>query len=126
MVVDALISDSPRGAAARVVIDAASVIDAPAILKAEALSAMRRFEAQERLSRTDALAAVDQLARLDVRDYPVDPFIDRIWELRPTLSAYDAWYVALAERLETTLLTTDQRLAAAPGPRCPIEVVRSE
>ena len=35
----------------------------------------------------------------------------------------DACYVALAEAIGCPLLTADQRLAAAPGPRCPIEVV---
>jgi predicted nucleic acid-binding protein len=55
----------------------------------------------------------------------VDPFIDRIWELRSNLSVYDAWYVALAEALGTELFSTDQRLASAPGPRCPIKVVDS-
>jgi predicted nucleic acid-binding protein len=39
------------------------------------------------------------------------------------VSVYDAWYVALAERLSVTLVTTDRRLASANGPRCEIEVV---
>lgn len=69
--------------------------------------------------------AVDQLSRLGVRPHAVDPFIDRIWELRSNLSVYDAWYVALAEALGTELFSTDQRLASAPGPRCPIKVVDS-
>jgi predicted nucleic acid-binding protein len=34
------------------------------------------------------------------------------------LTAYDAWYVALAEALETRLVTLDRRLARASGPRC--------
>jgi len=38
-------------------------------------------------------------------------------------TAYDATYVALAERLECTLLTADQRLAAAPMITCPVEVL---
>ncbi len=66
---------------------------------------------------------LDQLDRLGVRPYHVDPFLSRIWELRDTLSTYDAWYVALAEELDTDLVTTDERLASAPGPRCPITVV---
>jgi predicted nucleic acid-binding protein len=45
------------------------------------------------------------------------------WELRTNLSAYDALYVALAERLDAPLLTADARLARAPGPRCPVEVL---
>lgn len=40
---------------------------------------------------------------------------DRIWQLRDTLTAYDASYVALAELLNADLVTTDARLAHAPG-----------
>ncbi len=53
----------------------------------------------------------------------MEPLIGRIWELRSTISVYDAWYVALAERLSTSLVTTDRRLAGANGPRCEIELV---
>jgi predicted nucleic acid-binding protein len=47
----------------------------------------------------------------------------RAWDLRHNLSAYDALYVAAAETLHGSLLTGDARLAAAPGPRCPIELI---
>ncbi len=47
-----------------------------------------------------------------------------MWELRHNLSAYDATYVALAELTEATaLVTTDVRLAAAPGIRCAVTVL---
>lgn len=126
VVVDALVVSGPRSEAAEAVLGSQSIIEAPAIMKAEALSALRRYEAREELSSSAAREALDELSRLSVRAFPVDPFIDRIWELRTSVSPYDAWYVAIAEELDTVLLTTDQRLAAAPGPRCPIEVVGSE
>jgi predicted nucleic acid-binding protein len=56
---------------------------------------------------------------------PAVGLLQRIWELRENLSGYDATYVAVAETLETPLLTADARLARAPGPTCPITVVRS-
>ena len=47
-----------------------------------------------------------------------------MWDLRHHLNAYDATYVALAEMTgATALLTTDARLAAAPGIDCPVDVV---
>jgi len=58
------------------------------------------------------------LVDLRVHLFPFEPVADRVWELRGNLSAYDAWYVALAESLETDLITLDRRLAKAPGPRC--------
>jgi predicted nucleic acid-binding protein len=57
--------------------------------------------------------------------YPFEPFLDRVWELRDNLTVYDGWYVALAESLDTSLVTADRRLARVSGPRCPVvEVAR--
>jgi predicted nucleic acid-binding protein len=55
--------------------------------------------------------------------YPVFSLLDRVWELRDNLSAYDASYVALAELLDCSLLTADARLSRAPGIRCSITLV---
>jgi len=49
---------------------------------------------------------------------PYAPLGPRVWELRENLTAYDAWYVALAEELGLPLATLDGRLSRAPGPRC--------
>ena len=48
----------------------------------------------------------------------------RCWELRHTLTVYDAVYVALAETLDCTLVTADGRVAGANDLRCPVEVLR--
>ena len=42
--------------------------------------------------------------------------------LRANVSAYDAVYVALAEALDTPLLTRDRRLANAPGHGARVEM----
>src|ERR1035441_4222389 len=55
---------------------------------------------------------------------PHRPLLPRCWELRDNLTIYDAAYVALAEALHATLLTGDRRLARAPGPQCPIEILQ--
>lgn len=123
LVVHALAVAEHPGPDAREALYAQPIVHGPAVLKAEAISGLRGLEHRGELTETRSLRALDRIRRLGVRSYPVDPFIDRIWELRTNLSLYDAWYVALAEALNTDLLTTDRRLAAAPGPRCPIEVV---
>jgi len=46
---------------------------------------------------------------------PFDPFGDRIWELRHTVTSCDAWYVAVAEPLGLPLATLDGRLSRARG-----------
>ncbi|MGI8900400.1 MAG: type II toxin-antitoxin system VapC family toxin [Nocardioides sp.] len=66
---------------------------------------------------------MDHFRRLGMTRYAVFTLLDRVWQLRDNLSAYDASYVALAESLDCTLLTADARLSRAPGLRCPITVV---
>lgn len=50
--------------------------------------------------------------------YPYEPFGARVWELRYNVTAYDAWYVAVAEVLGVPVATLDRRLMGAAGPRC--------
>jgi predicted nucleic acid-binding protein len=50
--------------------------------------------------------------------------LQRCWELRHTVTVYDAAYVALAEALAIPLLTADARLSRAAGLRCEIKLVK--
>jgi len=52
------------------------------------------------------------------------PLLQLFWDLRENRTAYDVAYVALAEALDAPLLTGDQRIAMATGPRCAIEVLK--
>ena len=71
-----------------------------------------------------ARLALDDLAALPARRAPHRPLLRRCWELRNNLTIYDAAYVALAEAMNTTLLTATGNSARAPGPQCPIEIFR--
>jgi predicted nucleic acid-binding protein len=63
-------------------------------------------------------------AELAIVRYPADWLRPRMWALRHNLSAYDATYVALTEMIAaTSMLTTDARLASAPGVRCAVHVL---
>ena len=123
LVVEALVGVGDLGDAVRDRLRQERVPAAPQIMKAEALSALRSMTLRSDIAEYRARAAIDRLRRLSVTPYPIEPMMGRIWELRSAVSVYDAWYVALAERLSTTLVTTDRRLATANGPRCEIEVV---
>ena len=70
--------------------------------------------------------ARQRLAVLEVELVPFAPHAQRVWELRATLTAYDAWYVAVAEARGRPLATLDRRLMAAPGPRCAFLAAQSE
>ena len=88
----------------------------------EASSILRRLERAGEISRLEATNAYRDLLRLDLTLFPFAPFAECIWELRSSLTSYDAWYVALAEALGCPLVTLDAKLGPATGPRCEIIV----
>jgi len=96
---------------------------APEVVDLEVLSVLRRAARTGRLDARRSAQALGDLRSMRLHRAPHRPLLPRIWELRPTVTAYDAAYVALAELLDTTLLTADGRLARASGPRCRIELV---
>jgi predicted nucleic acid-binding protein len=100
-------------------------LHAPHLIDSEVANSLRRETAARRLHADAAWAALDAWRRLGMTRYPAHSLLDRIWELRDNLSAYDATYVALAELLDCSLLTADHRLGRAPGTGCPITVVPS-
>ena len=95
----------------------------PHLIDSEVTNVLRRLVAQHVISDTQGAAALDGFGRLVLSRYPADWLRPRMWELRHNLTSYDATYVALAEMLgATSLLTTDLRLATAPGITCTIEL----
>ena len=100
-------------------------LSAPELVDLEVTSVLRRqVQAGEVDARRAALALAD-LAALPLRRARHRPLLARCWELRNNLTIYDASYIALAEALDVTLLTGDERLARAPGPHCHIEILRA-
>lgn len=90
----------------------------PDLALVEATNILRRLERAATLSRLEATAAHRDLLRLDLTLVPFAPFAERVWELRATVTAYDAWYVAVAEAFDLPLATLDRRLSRASGPQC--------
>ncbi|MFN9693115.1 MAG: type II toxin-antitoxin system VapC family toxin [Synechococcaceae cyanobacterium] len=117
VLVDALLVAGP--ARARLVNDS---LQAPELIDAELLSVLRRLVLAGTLQEGHALQALAAANRLGLRRHPSRALWPRAWELRANLCAYDALYVALAEKLDAPLLTADARLARAPGLRCVVEV----
>ncbi|HEU4619253.1 MAG TPA: type II toxin-antitoxin system VapC family toxin, partial [Gammaproteobacteria bacterium] len=90
----------------------------PELLMVEASNILRRLERARQITPLEATAAHEDLTRLDVELYPFAPFAERVWSLRRRLTSYDAWYVAVAERLGLPLATLDRRLAGTEGLSC--------
>ncbi len=127
LVVDAsclyeVLADTPAAEAIRQRLASDEDHAAPHLVDAEVLGVIRRQHLHGGLDRTAATQAVDDLRAWPGQRYSHRPLLERAWDLRATVRSWDALYVALAEAMDATLLTTDARLAAARGPRCRIEV----
>ncbi len=116
-VVAALIDDGPVGRWAEELV-VATPLAAPHLMPVEVANVLRRAALAGDVSDDIASLAHADLAALAVELFPYDVLADRIWELRGAVTAYDGWYVALAESLKAPLATLDDRLTRAPGPRC--------
>jgi len=98
-------------------------LHAPHLLDVEVAQVVRRFAAKGEIDAARGRAVLDDLADLPLHRYPHDILLPRIWDLRASVTAYDAAYIALAEALNAPLVTRDQRLAVAIGHNARVEVV---
>jgi len=90
----------------------------PHLLPVEVANVLRRAVLAGRLSDDVAAMAHGDLVALPFDLVEYAPFAERCWQLRASVSVYDAWYVAVAEAFGAELATLDRRLLRAPGPRC--------
>lgn len=120
LVVSALIDTGGTGKWAESML-LAGPLNAPHLMPIEVTSILRRAVARGGITADVAALAHADLLDLRVELFPYAPFAARVWELRDNITSYDAWYVALAEALGSSLATLDHRLAQATGPRCAFE-----
>jgi predicted nucleic acid-binding protein len=85
---------------------------APDVLVYEVLSVLRRHVLRGIVTAPRAQGALDDLGDLALDLIPSLRLRQRAWELRDNLTAADALFVALAERLDEPLATKDRGLAA--------------
>lgn len=129
LVVDAsclfeVVADTPRAdaVAARLAADVDQM--APHVIDVEVMGVVRAQYLRGRLDGTAARQAVTDLC-----DWPGERvghrwLLERVWQLRDSVRGWDAFYVALAEAFDATLVTMDERLARAHGPTCMIDVLK--
>lgn len=119
-----LLLGTPRGLqVADALADEAESIHLPHLADVEVAHALRRLVAIKVVTERNAGEAIADLQDLDLDRHAHDPLLERIWELRGNVSAYDAAYLALAEVLGATLLTGDRRLAKVAGRTVRVDLI---
>ena len=105
--------------------DPDEALHVPHLIDLEIAQTLRRYQAIGEMSPLRARRALLAFAQMPLERHAHWPFLDRIWELRRNLTAYDAAYVALAEALGAPLLTCDRALASAPGHCAVVELIEA-
>ena len=115
--------DGADGRRARGELRAAGWVAAPDLVDVETVAVLRKRWLAGTISDRRFESAIVDLEQLAISRYPTLPLMHRAFELRASVTAYDATYVALAELLGCELLTGDRRLAGASGPSCTIRLL---
>jgi len=123
VVVASLLSAGGAGATARERLRLDPDLHVPHLVDVEVAAALRRRVRLGQTALAVATGVLADLADLAALRWDHEPLLPRAWELRDNVTTYDAVYVALAELLDATLVTSDIRLSQAPGLRCHVEVL---
>jgi predicted nucleic acid-binding protein len=116
--------DGADGKRARAELRTAQDLAAPDLVDVETVAVLRKRWLAEAITQRRFASAIGDLENIAIDRYPTLQLMRRAYELRSTVTSYDAAYVALAELLGCELLTGDARLAKAPGPKCPVRLLR--
>jgi predicted nucleic acid-binding protein len=118
-IVEVLAGDRPPRLVERI---EAAELHAPHVLDLEVASALRGIARRGGDGVATATAAFEDYQAMSINRYPHVLLLERIWELRGHLTAYDAAFVALGEALDIPVITADSRLARAGGHGASVEV----
>ena len=98
-------------------------LHAPHFLDLEVANALRHCLVRGEIDHRRGSEALADLTTMPIERHGHRPLLERIWQLRHNLTAYDAAYLALAERLGAPLLTRDAGLASVAGHHARIAIV---
>ena len=120
-----LTNHDPLGLAVRTRAGAAVAVAVPTLIDYEIQSALLGMRRGGKLTAREVDRAVDAYRQLPLVRHETLPLWDRVQALHANLSAYDAQYVALAEALAATLITSDARIERSGAAKCDVEVFDS-
>lgn len=105
------------------ILDPKETVYVPHLFDLEVLQVLGKYVRRGTITEAQAQMAIAELLDLPLTRYPHDEFVPRIWQLRPNFTAYDAAYIAVAERLGACILTSDSAFARGPGHSVTVELV---
>ena len=120
-VVAALLDSGPDGRWAEDQLRSGPVV-APNLLLVEVSNVLRRAELTGEISPESAALAFDALQSLPFDAVAFEACAERIWELRHTVTAYDAFYVAIALTHQAPLATLDRKMGSSAAAYCAVLV----
>ncbi len=123
LLVSLLTDGGSTGQAARKAFAESECVFVPDVAYVETVGLLRRQWLRGGLFADRCRAAIKDLNDLPLSSCPTRPLLPRTFEMWAHVTTQDACYVALAEALQCDLVTGDQRLARATGPRCQIRSV---
>lgn len=103
-------------------LDGDDPLHAPHVLDLEVANALRQCVGRGEIDERRGREALADLADIPIKRHPHRPLLERVWQLRHNLTAYDAAYLALAETLGASLATRDKALASVAGHRARVEL----
>jgi predicted nucleic acid-binding protein len=109
--VDALVDEPASPQLLAVLAD--EELHAPSLLDYEVANALRGHALGNKLSSARLDEAIEDFRALRVSRYEPQPMMGAILDLRKNFTVYDAAYVVLAQALDVTLVTADEKLAEA-------------
>ena len=103
-------------------LDGDDSLHAPHVLDLEVANALRHCLARGEIDDRRGREALADLTDIPIERHPHQPLLERVWQLRHNLTAYDAAYLALAETLGAPVVTRDKALASVVGRRARVEL----
>jgi predicted nucleic acid-binding protein len=103
--------------------DDVNALHVPHLCPVEVTHALRGLVRSARFDADRAAAALEDLADFPATRHAAEHLLPRIWQLRDTMTVYDATYVALAESLDAPLLTTDEKTARTYRHSATVELI---
>ena len=121
-VVDFLVGDQAAAEVAEM-FQNEGTLAVPDLLVFEVAAVFRRQVQRQAMNSDRAKSAVEDLGDLPLEIFPALSLRTRVWELRDNFTAADAFFVALAERLDEPLATKDRHLANAARAKTRIQII---